>query len=135
MNITELTNTLTTMQQTHLTPSELERLAYISGNTVRANILAQIDDTTGRLDHIENSLIDSDVDIDAMLEASSLDIQIDGVVHDRCPNYAEYKAFFDECFQRLAGHYPCPEVTSDYDKSIIFATIERGEAAGAEGGE
>ena len=40
---------------------------------------------------------------------------------------AGYVTFFDECFQRLSGVYPCASVTSDYDKSIIFAAIERGE--------
>jgi len=38
-----------------------------------------------------------------------------------------YKEFFSDCFERLNGHYPCPSVTSDYDKSIIFNAIEKGE--------
>jgi hypothetical protein len=38
-----------------------------------------------------------------------------------------YKEFFSDCFERLNGHYPCPSVTSDYDKSIIFDSIEKGE--------
>ena len=37
------------------------------------------------------------------------------------------KEFFYDCFNRLAGHYPCPEWTSDYDKSIIFEAIEKSE--------
>ena len=37
-----------------------------------------------------------------------------------------YKDFFFDCFARLAGHYPCPSVTSDYDKSVIFEAIEKG---------
>lgn len=41
------------------------------------------------------------------------------------------KQFFYDCFERLAGHYPCPEFSSDYDKSVIFAAIERGEACEA----
>ena len=39
-----------------------------------------------------------------------------------------YKQFFEDCFERLAGHYPCPSVTSDYDKSVIFEAIEKGAA-------
>ena len=42
-------------------------------------------------------------------------------------DYSAYKDFFDNCFARLKGHYPCPEVTSDYDCSVIFAAIENGE--------
>lgn len=38
-----------------------------------------------------------------------------------------YKAFFYDCFERLSAHYPCPEVTSDYDCGVIFDAIERGE--------
>lgn len=44
----------------------------------------------------------------------------------------EYYEFFHDCFARLNDHYPCPEVTSDYDKSVIFEAIERGELARAE---
>jgi hypothetical protein len=40
---------------------------------------------------------------------------------------SEYKEFFDACFDRLGMHYPCPSVTSDYDKGVIFETIELGE--------
>ena len=41
---------------------------------------------------------------------------------------AAYKEFFNECFEHLGDCYPCPSVTSDYDKSIIFEAIEKGEA-------
>ena len=46
-------------------------------------------------------------------------------------DYAVYKAFFYDCFARLAGPYPCPEVTSDYDCSVIFDAIEKGESNNA----
>lgn len=55
MNITELTNTLTTMQN-NLTPSELERLAYISGDTVRANVLALLDDAQLTIEALEDQV-------------------------------------------------------------------------------
>ena len=44
-------------------------------------------------------------------------------------DYSAYKEFFENCFARLGGHYPCPEVTSDYDCSVIFDAIEKGESA------
>jgi hypothetical protein len=46
----------------------------------------------------------------------------------------DYVQFFQECFARLAGHYPAPSITSDYDKSVIFGAIEKGEEADANGG-
>lgn len=46
---------------------------------------------------------------------------------ENCADYAEYKQFFMDCFDRLDGHYPCPEVTSDYDCSVIFDAIQKGE--------
>ena len=46
----------------------------------------------------------------------------------RMPDYSEYVAFFNDCFTRLNGHYPCPSVTSDYDCSVIFDAIENGES-------
>jgi hypothetical protein len=41
----------------------------------------------------------------------------------------EYRDFFEACFHCLAGHYPAPSVTSDYDKSVIFNAIRKGEGA------
>jgi hypothetical protein len=38
-----------------------------------------------------------------------------------------YKEFFNDCFERLNGHYPCPSVTSNYDQRVIFDAIEKGE--------
>ena len=42
-------------------------------------------------------------------------------------DYEAYKEFFFECFERLSAHYPAPSVTSDYDKSVIFDAIQKGE--------
>ena len=44
-------------------------------------------------------------------------------------DYSAYKEFFENCFARLDGHYPCPEVTSNCDCSVIFDAIEKGESA------
>lgn len=46
----------------------------------------------------------------------------------RMPDYSNYVEFFNDCFARLNGHYPCPSVTSDYDKSVIFSAIDNGES-------
>lgn len=35
--------------------------------------------------------------------------------------------FFEDCFNRLDGHYPCASYSSDYDKSIIYSAITLGE--------
>ena len=51
---------------------------------------------------------------------------------DSRADYSAYKEFFENCFARLDGHYPCPEVTSDYDCSVIFDAIERGESNNAQ---
>ena len=51
---------------------------------------------------------------------------------EKCTDCSAYKDFFENCFARLDGHYPCPEVTSDYDCSIIFDAIEKGESYNAQ---
>jgi len=38
-------------------------------------------------------------------------------------DYDDFREFFHDCFARLDGHYPCPSVTNDYDKSVIFDAI------------
>lgn len=105
------------MQHTNLTLSERERLAYVTGDTQTAQVFAD--------------LIEMQIEMDTSVEqATSL-----AEWEENNGSADAYKQFFEECFRRLAGHYPCPEVTSDYDCSIIFAAIDRGEAAEAEGGE
>ena len=42
-------------------------------------------------------------------------------------DYEDYKAFFFDCFEHLNAHYPAPSVTNDYDKSVIFDAIQKGE--------
>lgn len=98
-----------------MTLDELERAAYLAGNTSLAAGLAAIDD-------LENVLNDADLTLDRMIEE-----KLDKALNDNCPDYAAYKQFFEDCFQRLNGHYPCASVTSDYDRSVIFDAIERGE--------
>jgi hypothetical protein len=54
--------------------------------------------------------------------AEALDAKNDELLEDR----NNYREFFFDCFSRLDGAYPCPSVTSDYDKGIIFEAIEGG---------
>lgn len=39
----------------------------------------------------------------------------------------DYRKFFYECYEHLGEHYPAPEVTSDYDKQVIFDAIRKPE--------
>ena len=98
----------------NMTPEQLsamEREAYADGDTDRAALLAAVIDlieTGDRLEDVEEELKD---------------------LKEENQDHAAYKSFFDECFSRLGAHYPCPEVTSEYDCSVIFDAIEAGEAA------
>lgn len=91
--------------------SAMEREAYVHGDMDRAALLAAVIDlveTGDKLEEVEDELIH--------------------LKHDT-QDHEAYKQFFDDCFSRLDGHYPAPSVTSDYDCSVIFDAIERGEAA------
>ena len=96
------------------TTEELERIAYANGDTTHADLLARIAELEAEVENLEEQLSDAQADSLSEWERNN-------------GPASEYKEFFYDCFQRLAGHYPCPSVTSDYDKSIIFAAIERGE--------
>lgn len=98
----------------NMTPEQLstmEREAYAAGDTDRAALLAAVMDlieTGDRLEEVEEEL-------------KSL--------KDETQDHEAHKSFFEDCFSRLDGRYPCPEVTSDYDCSVIFDAIEAGEDA------
>jgi hypothetical protein len=66
--------------------------------------------------------------------AAELLAQIAQLEAERDALAEEYKEFFFDCFARLAGHYPAPDISSDYDKGVIFAAIEKGEELDANGG-
>ena len=98
----------------NLPAEEAERLAYAEGFTGTAELFARVARLEAQVADLENEL-----------ENAS-----DGL--KRCAYHDEYRQFFFDCFERLAGrYYPVPSVTSDYDKSVIFAAIERGEACEA----
>lgn len=99
--------------------NELEREAYMAGDTQLANLAHE----SARFWVIEENseLIDFNIDVDKQVKKA-----IKKAIAEKCPDYAEYKQFFEDCFERLHGHYPAPSVTSDYDCSVIFYAIEKG---------
>lgn len=96
------------------TIDEQERIAYANGDTAHADLLAHIVKLEAEVENLESQLEDAQADSLSKWEKNNSPI-------------ADYVTFFDECFQRLNGLYPCPSVTSDYDCGIIYAAIERGE--------
>lgn len=96
------------------TINEQETLAYLSGDTDKADLLAQIAELEAQVETLEEQLSDAQ---DNRLEKWEKN---NGPVE-------EYEQFFYDCFEHLGAHYPCPSVTSNYDCGVIFAAIERGE--------
>lgn len=101
-----------------LQANEAERIAYAEGFTMAAELFARIAELEAERDAL----------------AEELETVKDAAVDDSLARWEnengnpdEYKEFFFDCFARLAGHYPAPSVSSDYDKSVIFAAIEKGE--------
>lgn len=100
---------------------EAERIAYAEGFTMAAELFARIAELEAERDALQAELDDI-----PSLKEREQDAQ----------DLEHLKQFFYDCFARLAGHYPCPEFSSDYDKNVIFAAIERGEECEANhGGE
>lgn len=104
-------------------PSEAERIAYAKGFTMAAELFARIAELEAERDQLVEELEE--------LKDSQPDPR---QVQQDAQDLEHLKQFFYDCFARLAGHYPCPEFSSDYDKSVIFAAIERGEELDANGG-
>lgn len=95
------------------TIEEQERIAFASGDTRTADLLARIVELEGVIQSLQNQIDDT--------------ITLEDWENKNGPAY-DYVQFFHACFERLGAHYPCPSITSDYDKSVIFDAIERGEA-------
>ena len=95
-----------------LEPIEAERIAYAEGFTGTADLFARIADLEAERDSLQAQL--DDLPNESERDQNARDLE-------------NYRQFFFDCFQRLAGHYPCPSVTNDYDQSVIFAAIEKGE--------
>lgn len=102
-----------------LQPSEAERIAYSEGFTMAAELFARIAELEAERDALEEELEDLK---DKAAEDSLTRWE------NQNGNPDQYKEFFYDCFARLAGEYPAPSVTSDYDQSVIFEAIEKGAA-------
>ena len=89
-----------------------ETQAYLDGNIELADALARIAELEAEVEALEEKIEDTET--------------LESWEENNGPA-KEYYEFFHDCFARLNDHYPCPEVTSDYDKSVIFEAIERGE--------
>lgn len=113
---------MTTQQ---LTTEEQERAAYLAGDTRTAELLAQIVQLEAERDQLAEELEN--------LKDAAADDSLERWENEN-GNPDDFKEFFYDCFARLAGHYPAPDISSDYDKSVIFAAIEKGEEAESNGG-
>ena len=113
------------MNTQQLTTEEQERAAYMAGDTRAAELLAQIAQLEAERDALAEELEN--------LKDSAANDSLEHWENEN-GNPDDFKEFFYDCFARLAGHYPAPDISSDYDKSVIFAAIEKGEEAEANGG-
>lgn len=113
------------MNTQQLTTEEQERAAYMAGDIRAAELLAQIAQLEAERDALAEELETAkDAAADDSLERWE----------NENGNPDDFKEFFYDCFAQLAGHYPAPNISSDYDKSVIFAAIEKGEELDANGG-
>ena len=104
---------------------EAERIAYSEGFTMAAELFARIAELEAERDALAEEL--EKVKDEAADDSLARWEKENG-------NPDQYKEFFYDCFVRLASYYPAPDVSSDYDKSVIFAAIEKGEELDANGG-
>lgn len=88
------------------TLNELEIKAYLNGDTKTASVLSELMGIAFDFEELKDNGIFTDE------------------LQEEMKNLRE---FFDSCFERLDERHPCPSVTSDYDKSIIFDAIQKGE--------
>ena len=113
------------MNTQQLTTEEQECAAYLAGDTRTAELLAQLVQLEDERDTLAEELEKAQTD------AENDSLELWGKENG---DPEQYKEFFFDCFARLAGHYPAPDISSDCDKSVIFAAIEKGEESEANGG-
>lgn len=100
------------INETPETLAEMERAAYITGDTRTADMLGAIIEGVEGIESRQDELDDLPSAKQREQDAEEL---------------AMLREFFNDCFANLSGHYPCPSVSSDYDKSVIFDAIRKGE--------
>lgn len=96
------------------TIDDLEIAAYMACDTDRADLLARV------------------AELEAQVEALEMEIEETETLEGWEKNHGpaqEYWAFFHDCFAALDAHYPAPNVSSDYDKSVILDAIRKGEGS------
>jgi CRISPR/Cas system-associated protein Cas10 (large subunit of type III CRISPR-Cas system) len=94
---------------------DFERDAYHEGDAVKAALIQAVIDLKKQVEDLEKQVEDlEDVETLEQWECK----------HGPANQYRE---FFHECFKHLDGQYPCPSVTSDHDKRVIFDAITNGE--------
>jgi hypothetical protein len=101
-----------------LTSEEQERAAYMANEALVVQLLTRIIELEAENNELREELDNSPGDTLADWEM-------------RNGPADSYKEFFSDCFEHLAGHYPCPSVSSDYDKGVIFDAISKGEGGGS----
>ncbi len=103
-----------------LTIEEQERAAYLAGDLRAADLFARAADLQEQLDAVEFDAADNTYSDLADWERENGDADL-------------YKGFFFDCFRLLAGRYPGPNISSAYDKDVIFDMIEKGVICDANG--
>ena len=96
----------------------LEVKAYMNNDGVLSKAIATLSDIRLSMDECEIESLD-----DLKVKTKELESKVDTLESE----LASYKQFFDNCFESLGMHYPCPSVTSDYDCSVIFDAISKGQ--------
>lgn len=89
--------------------ADLERAAYNAGDTEKAQLIAIVARLTEQNEFLEDRVSELETDI------------------KKYDDFEQYHDFFHACFERLNEHYPCPSITSDYDQSVVFDAIQKGE--------
>lgn len=95
---------------THELLEALERLALIEKALDQADLSDDPESDTEYVGHIEKVVERA---VDSAKEAFA--------------DHAEYVQFFEDCFESLSKHYPCPSVTVAYDCQVIFDAIRKGD--------
>ena len=92
---------------------EAARAAYIAGNVELSEAYDVLADTLDKVEAFEEEIT---------LEAFEEEITLEEWEKQN-GSAQDYYAFFHDCFEMLEGKYPAPNISSDYDKSVIFDAI------------
>ena len=96
----------------------LEVQAYMNNDGALSKAIATLSDIRLSMD---------DAEIETLEDMNSNKKELESKIDALESELASYKQFFDDCFEALGMRYPCPSVTSDYDCSVIFDAISKGQ--------